>query len=96
MEANEKIQGMLEKGTTVIQGKLDGLGQKSHDVKLIDYEAPENNEYHIVRQFRVLHYKENKPDIVLFINGLPIVVIECKSPTLRNPMEEGMAFCVWV
>ncbi|HLP79242.1 MAG TPA: type I restriction endonuclease subunit R [Acidobacteriota bacterium] len=88
MEANEKIQGMLERGTTVIQDKLDGLGQKSQDVNLIDYEG--NNEYHLVRQFRILHYKENKPDIVLFINGLPIVVIECKSPTLRSPMAEGM------
>jgi len=88
IEANEKIQGMLEKGTTVVQDKLDGMGQKSHDVKLIDYDG--DNEYHVVRQFRILHYKENKPDIVLFINGLPIVVIECKSPSLRNPMAEGM------
>jgi type I restriction enzyme R subunit len=92
IEANEKIQGMLERGTTVIQDKLDGLGQKSQDVRLIDYRSENfnENEYHVVRQFRILHYKENKPDIVLFINGLPIVVIECKSPTLRNPMAEGM------
>lgn len=90
LEANEKIQGMLEKGTTILQDKGDGLGLKSHDVHLIDYEKIDNNEFNVVRQFRVMHYKENKPDIVLFINGLPIVVIECKSPILRNPMTEGM------
>lgn len=90
LEANEKIQGILEKGTTVLQDMNDKLGSKSQDVHLIDYNNLENNEFNVIRQFRILHYKENKPDIVLFINGLPIVVIECKSPALRNPMEEGM------
>lgn len=90
IEANEKIQAMLEKGTTVIQDKGDGLGLKSQDVRLIDYENIDDNEFHVVRQFRVEHFKENFPDIVLFINGLPIVVIECKSPILRNPMEQGL------
>jgi type I restriction enzyme R subunit len=90
LEANEKIQGMMEKGTTVMQDIHDGMDNKSRDVHLIDYDKPGQNDFNVVRQFRVLHYKENRPDIVLFINGLPIVVIECKSPTLRNPMAEGM------
>ena len=89
IEANEKIQAMLEKGTTVTQDIGDGLGLKSRDVHLIDYENIKNNDFHVVRQFRVEHFNENKPDIVLFINGLPIVVIECKSPKLRNPMQKG-------
>lgn len=76
LEANEKIQGILEKGTTIIQDKLNGMGNKSQDVHLIDYNNIDNNEFNVVRQFRVLHFKENKPDIVLFINGLPIVIIE--------------------
>lgn len=90
LEANEKIQAMLEKGTTVRQDKGDGMGLKSHDVHLIDYKKISKNDFNVVRQFRILHYKENKPDIVLFINGLPIVVIECKSPTIQKPMEQGM------
>lgn len=90
LEANEKIQAMLEKGTTIRQDKGDGMGLKSHDVILIDYENIDRNDFNVVRQFRVLHYKENKPDVVLFINGLPIVVIECKSPTEKKPMEKGM------
>jgi len=90
IEANEIIHGMLERGTTVLQDLGGGLGKKSQDVMLIDYQHPENNEFNVVRQFRVLSYKENIPDLVLFVNGLPVMVIECKSPTLRNPLEEGM------
>jgi len=89
-QANEKIQAMLEKGTTVRQDRGNVPGMKSHDVMLIDYKNIEKNDFNVVRQFRIRHYKENKPDIVLFVNGLPIVVIECKSPALRNPMIEGM------
>jgi len=90
LEANEKIQTILELSTVVLQDMNDGMGQKSQDVFLIDYEHPENNSFSVVRQFRVKHYSERIPDIVLFINGLPIVVIECKSPDLRGPMEEGI------
>ena len=90
LEANEKIQAMLEKGTTIRQDKDDGLGLKSHDVILINHENIDKNDFHVVRQFRILHYKENKPDIVLFINGLPIVVIECKSDLLKRGVAEGI------
>lgn len=90
LEANEQIQTMLERNVTIPQDLGNGLGLKSRDVFLIDYQHPENNVFNVVRQFRVDHYKKCIPDIVLFINGLPIVVIECKSPDLRNPMEEGI------
>ena len=89
LEANEKIQAMLEKGTTVRQDR-DGRGMKSHDVILIDYENLSNNDFNVVRQFTVLHYDKNRPDVVLFINGLPVVVIECKSPVIQKPIEQGM------
>lgn len=90
LEANEKIHSMLERGTTVTQDLGDGLGLKSRDVSLIDYERLENNQFHVVRQYQLRHYQDIIPDITLFINGLPIVVIECKSPYIRNPMGEGM------
>ncbi|MDW5551645.1 type I restriction endonuclease subunit R [Methanosarcina sp.] len=89
LEVNEKVQGILERGTTVAQDLGDGLGLKGRDVFLIDYENPENNEFTVVRQFRVEHHKENIPDLVFFVNGIPIVVIECKRPDIRNPIEEG-------
>lgn len=90
LEANEQIQTMLERNVTITQDLGDGLGLKGRDVFLIDHQDLKNNEFNVVRQFRVQHYQECVPDITLFINGLPIVVIECKSPVLRNPMEEGM------
>jgi type I restriction enzyme R subunit len=90
LEANEKIYGMLERGTTVLQDKQDGLGQKSQDVFLIDYNTHKNNKFNVVRQFRIEHYRENIPDIVLFINGIPVFIIECKRPDLTKPMEEGL------
>ncbi|MDD2638205.1 MAG: type I restriction endonuclease subunit R [Methanothrix sp.] len=90
LEANEQFQTMLERNVTIPQDLGDGLGLKSRDVFLIDHQNLENNEFNVVRQFRVQHYQECIPDIVLFVNGLPIVVIECKSPDLRNPMGEGI------
>ena len=90
IEANEKIHGMLERGVTVTQDKGDSLGVKSHDVFLIDFEHPENNEYVVVRQYRMKHFVDNEPDLTLFINGIPLVVIECKSPDLKDAMEKGI------
>ncbi len=83
LEANEIIQAMLEKGTTVRQDN------QSLDVKIIDNENPLNNEFTVSRQFRIMHHKENLPDVVLFVNGIPLVVIECKSPIKTNPMDEA-------
>jgi type I restriction enzyme, R subunit len=90
LEANESIQAMLERGTSIRQDLGDSLGLKNRDVMLIDYDRPEKNKFHVVRQFSITHYQEIIPDIALFINGLPVVVIECKSPYIRDPIEEGM------
>jgi type I restriction enzyme R subunit len=90
LEANEKIHGMIERGVTVVQDRGDGLGARSQDVFLIDFDRPERNEFVVVRQLRVQHYKDIYPDITLFVNGIPLVVIECKSPKIQNPMEEGI------
>ena len=50
-------------------------------VRLIDFQNPENNEYHVVNQFTVIENEHNhRPDIVIFVNGLPLVVIELKNP----------------
>lgn len=90
LEANEKIHAMMERGVTVVQDKNDGLCVKSRDVFLIDFENPARNEFVAVRQFRVQHYKDIIPDITLFVNGIPLVIIECKSPKIQNPLDEGI------
>ena len=89
IEANERCYDIIQRGVTVRQDLKDGLGLKGKDVKLIDFENQEKNQFHVVRQFRVEHLKENIPDLVLFVNGIPIIVIECKSPKIVRPQIAG-------
>src|SRR5205085_8417481 len=59
--------------------------QRSHEVALIDFDHLENNEFLIVNQFTVVENNQNKrPDILLFVNGLPLVVIELKNAADEN------------
>ena len=55
--------------------------QKTRIVKLIDYEHPENNDFLVVNQYTMQELDTKRPDIVVFVNGLPLVVIELKSPS---------------
>lgn len=64
-------------------------------MKLIDFANPEKNQFHAINQFRIDTPGCVKefiiPDIVLFINGVPLIVVECKkgSATCANPMNEA-------
>lgn len=68
-----------------------GKGRKSQTVKIIDFDNIDNNEFLVVNQFKVHGPKQNIiPDVVVFVNGLPLAVIECKSPYITNPLEAGI------
>ena len=55
---------------------------KKHDYKLLDFDNPENNQFVVTNQFYFEGDTENiRPDILIFVNGLPLVDIEAKSPT---------------
>jgi len=83
LEANEKVWTALTYGIAVEQDL--GGGKRGHQVRFIDFDHPEKNELVVTRQFRVLGVKKHViPDVVLFVNGLPVVVVECKSPTLAD------------
>ena len=56
-------------------------GQKTRIVKLIDFENPDENDFLVVNQFTMHELDTKRPDIVVFVNGLPLVVIELKSPS---------------
>ena len=59
--------------------------ERSHEVALIDFENLENNQFLVVNQFTVIEKNQNKrPDIILFVNGLPLVVIELKNAADEN------------
>ncbi len=80
---NETFHRMLTEGVKVNYQKD---GQDRGDlVWLIDFAKPENNEFVVANQFTVIENNQNKrPDIILFVNGLPLVVIELKNATDEN------------
>ena len=89
MEANQGIWETLIGYQSVIQDI--GKGNRSQTVKVIDFENPENNDFLCTSQFKIEGPKQTIfPDILLFVNGLPLGVIECKSPYITNPMEAGI------
>jgi len=89
MDENEQIHEKLVQHTSVKQDR--GHGLKHQTVKYIDYENPENNDFLALNQFRVEGPIEViKPDIALFVNGIPLGVVECKVPTIAEPRSEAL------
>ncbi|WP_372377927.1 type I restriction endonuclease subunit R [Vibrio natriegens] len=67
-----------------------GKGRRGQTVKLIDFETPSNNEFLVTNQFKVEGAQNIIPDIICFVNGIPLAVIECKSPYISDPMSHGI------
>jgi type I restriction enzyme, R subunit len=92
LEANEAIQKLLFKAQVDIN---EITGEQDPVVKLIDFANPKNNQFHAINQFRIDTPGCAKqfiiPDIVLFVNGIPLAVAECKkgSSNCANPMQEA-------
>ena len=89
IEANQAIWTTINQCVSVMQDL--GKGNKGQTVHIIDFANPENNEFVCTNQFKVSGVNQNIiPDIILFVNGMPLAVIECKSPYITNPMEAGI------
>lgn len=87
--ANEKTYDLLTLGKSFEQ-RVEG-DKKSYTLKYIDWEHPENNVYHVTEEYEVQRVGMDKlyrPDIVLFVNGIPLVVIEAKRPDLYETESE--------
>jgi type I restriction enzyme, R subunit len=92
MEVNEAATELLLKGT-VADGLPDWDNGRPQPIRYIDFEHPENNDFLVINQFKVELSSGRGhviPDAVLFINGIPIVVAEFKSPGIENPMHEAI------
>lgn len=96
IEANEKATELLIKGITLegLPGWDGGRGQTIH---YIDWETPANNRFSVVNQYRVdcpPGFNAGRafivPDLVLLVNGIPLVVVECKSPCIPEPLAEAV------
>ncbi len=85
LEINEKIFDLIVNLTFTVKGTDIKGNKKEQTVIFIDFENPENNDFLVTRQFAIKGPQEIiKPDIVIFINGIPIVVLECKSPFIEG------------
>ena len=81
---NRAFHRMMVEGVTVEYRDADGA-VRGAQVKAIDFDAPDANDWLAVNQFTVVENRhERRPDLVLFVNGLPLAVIE-----LKNPADEG-------
>lgn len=92
MNTSEQVYDLLTLGKSLEQ-TIDG-DTKSFSLHYIDWKHPENNVYHVCDEF-VLERRNSKltrrPDIVLFVNGIPLAVIECKRPDLKDAIEKGIS-----
>ena len=81
---NRNFHRMLIEGILVEYRRKDGTIAGDH-AKLIDYDDPTENDWLVVNQFTVLEGQINRrPDVVVFVNGLPLAVIELKNPADEN------------
>jgi type I restriction enzyme R subunit len=87
LENNRYVLNLLLENTSISENRK--TNEKSPTVRFIDFKHRDNNRFIAVCQFkvRILGTEYHMiPDIVLFVNGLPVVVIECKSPKVKEPM----------
>src|SRR5262245_35792795 len=89
---NWRAYRLLVEGVPVDFRDNDGT-IRSARARLIDFGEPANNDYLAVNQFTVLGTRERRPDVVLFVNGLPLVLMELKRPgdeyaTLRGAFNQ--------
>ncbi|MBR6092524.1 MAG: type I restriction endonuclease subunit R [Bacteroidales bacterium] len=92
INGNEAVYNMLTLGKAFEQS-IDG-DKKSYTMRYIDWEHPENNVYHVTEEFAVTRAGMNdtyRPDIVLFVNGIPLVIIECKRPDVKGAEEQAIS-----
>ena len=83
IRTNKKIYDMLTLGTSLEQTIAGNT--RSYTLQYIDWKHPTNNVFHMSDEFSVERRRSNetrRPDLVLFVNGIPLVVIECKRPDL--------------
>lgn len=79
--ANREIYELLKKGIVVSVPDEEQGGQKVERLRVVDWENPENNDFLLVSQFSVRgELYTCRPDLVGFVNGLPLVVVELKTP----------------
>ena len=94
LKTNEAVYDLLTLGVALEQSIEGDL--KSFTLNYVDWRNPANNVYHVSAEFsveRTRSYETARPDIVLFVNGIPFVVIECKSPQVEVEQAISQTIC---
>ncbi len=78
IDNNEDFHRMFVEGVSI--EVMEGGYRRGKVVQLVDFETLENNNFVVTNQFSVHGARERRPDVVIFVNGLPLVVIELKNP----------------
>ena len=92
VKTNEQIFDLLTLGKSLEQ-TIEG-DRKSYSLRYIDWDNPLNNVFHVADEFeveRTASHETRRPDIVLFVNGIPLAVIECKRPDAQDAVEVGIS-----
>jgi len=92
ISANETVYNLLTYGKSLEQS-IDG-DKKSYNLQYIDWKNSERNVFHVTEEFAVCRAgmtETYRPDIVLFVNGIPLVVIECKRPDVKDSLEQAIS-----
>jgi len=90
--ACERAYNLLTLGQPLEQS-VDG-DKKSFTLQYIDWKNISNNVFHVTEEFSVMrsaskeHYR---PDLVLFVNGIPLCIIECKRPDMKEPLKQAIS-----
>jgi len=90
--ACEKAYNLLTLGQALEQS-VDG-DKKSFTLQYIDWKNISNNVFHVIEEYSVMrstskeHYR---PDLVLFVNGIPLCIIECKRPDMKEPLKQAIS-----
>ena len=92
VRTNERFHDLLTLGKS-LQQSIDG-DLRSFPLNYINWKEPENNVYHATEEYAVERQgtdRTRRPDIVLFVNGIPLVVIECKAPDGKDPLGQAIS-----
>lgn len=88
-QRNETFNDYLQSGVEV--RFFDGKEERDDIVYLIDFGHPENNDFHVVNQWTFVEHSQKRPDVIVFVNGMPLVIFELKSPS-REDTEASDAY----
>ncbi|GIX04590.1 MAG: DEAD/DEAH box helicase [Planctomycetaceae bacterium] len=92
VRTNEKIYELLLWGKS-LQQSIRG-DTKSFPLQYIDWNDLSNNVFHVTEEYvveRAGSHETCRPDIVLFVNGIPLCVIECKRPDIKDPIDQAIS-----